>query len=114
MSKKVFIYVTTQTEFIHQYKDAPDEVSYLRYPHRHVAHIQVKIEVFNNDREIEFIMFKHFIEDNINISSLSNKSCESIADDLLEVIQNTYGCHRDIEITVNEDNENGCVLEYRV
>ena len=57
------IFINTQTEFIHQYKDAPKEVSYLRYPHRHLAHIKVEIEVFHNEREVEFIMLKHRVDD---------------------------------------------------
>ena len=111
--KQTFIYITTQTEFIHQYKDAPDEVSYLRYPHRHVAHIKVKVEVFNNDREIEFIMFKHEIEKNLKLDFLTNNSCETIANQILSYVQSSYGINRDIEITVSEDAENGCELIYR-
>lgn len=110
--KKTFIYITTQKEFIHQYKDAPDEVYYLRYPHRHLAHIKVKIEVFNNDRELEFIMVKHEIDNYLDLTTLSNNSCETIAQNILEFVQNKYGYNRDIEIIVSEDNENGCELEY--
>lgn len=111
--KQTFIYITTQTEFIHQYKDAPEEVSYLRYPHRHVAHIKVKVEVFNNDREIEFIMFKHEIEKDLKLDFLTNNSCETIANHILLYVQDKYGMNRDIEITVSEDAENGCELIYR-
>lgn len=111
--KQTFIYVTTQTEFIHQYKDAPDEVSYLRYPHRHVAHIKIKVEVFNNDREIEFIVFKHEIERNLKLNLITNNSCEMVADQLLSFVQDKYGTNRDVVIIVSEDAENGCELVYR-
>ena len=108
--KQTFVYITTQTEFIHQYKNAPDEVSYLRYPHRHVAHIKVKVEVFNDDREIEFIMFKHDIENSLKLDFLTDNSCETIANQLLLYVQSKYGINRDIEIIVSEDAENGCEL----
>lgn len=110
--EKTFIYVTTQKEFIHQYVNAPDEVSYLRYPHRHVAHIKVKVQVFHDDREIEFIMFKHQLDYWLDLSTLSNKSCENIAHEILSFVINNYGKKRDISIVVSEDGENGCELIY--
>lgn len=109
---KKFVYVTFQKEFIHQYIDAPKEVEYLRYPHRHIAHITAKIEVFNNDREIEFIMLKHWLEKSLEIDKLTNRSCETIAETILIAIQAKYGKNRDAEITVSEDDENGAILVY--
>ena len=108
-----FIYVTLQTEFIHQYKDAPEEVSFLRYPHRHIAHIKVEVEVFHNDREIEFIMLKRELQDYISLNTLTNNSCEMIANNLLMYMKKHYGENRNINITVSEDNENGCKLFYK-
>lgn len=108
-----FVYATLQKEFIHQYKDAPEEVSYLRYPHRHIAHIKVQIEVYRNDREIEFIMLKHKLEKHLDFTELTNNSCEMIADKILAFIQSEYDVNRDIEITVSEDGENGCHLIYK-
>ncbi len=37
------IWVTFQREGIHQYPDAPEEVAFLRHPHRHVFHLKVWI-----------------------------------------------------------------------
>ena len=54
------IWVTFQKEGIHKYPDAPDEVDFLRYPHRHIFHFKVQIEVFNDDRDIEFFIFKRW------------------------------------------------------
>lgn len=105
-----FVYATLQKEFIHQYKDAPEEVAYLRYPHRHVAHIKVKVEVYHNEREIEFIMLKHQLENFVNLTNLTNNSCETIAENILNYIKSYYDGNRDITITVSEDAENGCEL----
>ena len=111
------VFINTQKEFIHQYMNAPDEVSYLRYPHRHMAHIRIEIEVFDDDREIEFIMLKHrvneFLDKLDSLNALTNNSCEMISKKLLAFVQERYSTNRDIQITVSEDGENGCVLTYR-
>lgn len=113
---KKYIYVTLQQEMIHHYKDAPDEVAYLRYPHRHLLFITVQVEVFDNDREIEFIMFKHWLQKTIfpsyDFIDQENSSCEMIAERIIHEVQAEYG-NRDMRVTVSEDNENGAILEYR-
>lgn len=113
MTKK-FIYITTTTEFIHCYPNAPAEVGYLRHYHRHLAHIKVRLEVFHTDREIEFILFKHEVEDYLKRYSLceyNEMSCENIAEKLIADIRYNYGRERDIWVEVSEDGENGCILE---
>ena len=112
--KQSFVYATNQVEFIHRWKDAPEEVAYLRNLHRHIAHIKTQIEVFHEDREIEFIMLKHRVQNYIEkVVYEDNCSCEKLADMLLCYLQDNYGKDRDIIITVSEDNENGVELVYR-
>jgi len=110
---KCWIYVTTQHEFIHQYIDAPEEVGYLRFPHRHLAHIKVQIEVFNDDREIEFILCKHWLDKELRLASYTDMSCEAVARYILKLVQEKYPGERDVIVEVNEDNENGAIVEYR-
>jgi len=111
---QAFVYITDTMEFLHCYEDAPNEVAYLRSLHRHLAHYKVSIEVFSDDREIEFIILKHKIKDYmVNLHTDRNCSCEALARMLLSFIQSTYGKDRDIKIEVNEDNENGVELVYR-
>lgn len=119
------IYVTFQKEGIHRYPDAQSnpslasgdeyDVSFLGYPHRHIFHFKVAIEVFHNDRDIEFIQFKRWLENlyKENLLDLNHKSCEMISDDLYEHISTRYP-DRYIEISVSEDNENGCVVQYEI
>jgi hypothetical protein len=119
------IWVTFSKEGIHKYPAALDDpklatgdeydVSFLGYPHRHIFHFKVWIEVFHDDRDIEFIQFKRWLENLYkgSILQLDYKSCEMIADDLVAVIQNRYP-GRYIKISVAEDNENGCEMEYPV
>ena len=117
------IWVTFSKEGIHKYPAALEDpklatgdeydVSFLGYPHRHIFHFKVWIEVFHDDRDIEFIQFKRWLESlyNEEVIQLNNKSCEMIADNLAEQIQNKYP-GRWVKISVAEDNENGAEMEY--
>lgn len=106
-----YIYITTQFEGFHKYPDAPDEVEFLKYKHRHTFHLKIYIQVFHNKRDIEFILFKRYINSLINDNNFNNLSCESIADELYKKISNDYP-DRVIKIDISEDNENGVYKEY--
>lgn len=104
------IFVTTSFEGIHCYPQAPDEVAFLRSPHRHIFHIRYEVEVFHDDRELEFILVKRALEAQIpHFKTLENKSCEMIARRILEW-SDMYCGKRTVNITVSEDGENGAVL----
>lgn len=117
------IYVTFQKEGIHCYPAAATDpklktgdeydVSFLAEPHRHIFHFKVSIEVFTDDRDIEFIQFKRWLENQYKdgILSMGHKSCEMLSDDLYQVISKKYP-NRDIVIDVSEDGENGSVTTY--
>ena len=117
------IFVRFQKEGIHKYPAAATDpslatgdeydVSFLATPHRHIFHFDVAIEVFHNDRDIEFIQFKRWLENQYsqNILQLDYKSCEMISDDLYEVIATRYP-DRSVAIQVSEDNENGAHIVY--
>lgn len=117
MGKK-FIWVTFQKEGLHKYPAAEfdpklEGVSFLGYIHRHIFHFKVQIEVFHDDRDIEFILFKRELEGLFSqgILELNFKSCEMIADDLASYIKAKYPS-RELIITVSEDNENGATCYY--
>jgi len=117
------IFVTFQKEGIHCYPAAATDpalktgdmydVSFLGTPHRHIFHFNVSIEVFHNDRDIEFIQFKRWLEHLYaqGTLELDYKSCEMLSDDLYEQIAQRYP-DRDITITVSEDGENGATIYY--
>ena len=69
-------------------------LAFLGIPHRHIFHFRVRIEVFHNDRDIEFIQFKRWMEKTYmqkkTIELDSQISCEMIADDLYEKITAKY------------------------
>lgn len=117
------IWVTFHKEGIHKYPAAltdpklatGDEydVSFLGYPHRHIFHFRVAIQVFHDDRDIEFIQFKRWLENLYAQGALvlDYKSCEMIAQELAESIHARYP-GRNMEITVSEDGENGATLTF--
>ena len=101
------IIVNTSFEGFHRYENAPEEVSFLRDVHRHIFHVNVEIEVFHDDRELEFILVKRRLDQFIkNHDSSLNSSCEQIGKMICEYLTKTYG-ERKIICTVMEDNENG-------
>jgi len=119
------IWVTFRKEGIHRYPAAAvredlntvDEydVTFLSYPHRHIFHFRVWIDVVHNDRDIEFIQFKRWLENLYTTSTLKLewKSCEMIADDLYIQIAERYP-NRAVWIEVAEDGENGCLIKYEL
>ena len=121
------IWVTFRKEGIHCYPAAATDpnlntageydVSFLASPHRHMFHFRVWIDVFHNDRDIEFIQFKRWLESLYNGSNsvleLDWKSCEMIADELYKHIADRYP-DRSVTIEVSEDGENGCSITYNL
>lgn len=112
------ICVQFQFELLHCWPDAPDEVKYLRELHRHVMHVAAVIEVFHEDRELEFIMTKHYLEQYVEATKEywpESISCEEIAERLISIIHAkpvmTFA-DRDITVSVFEDGENGAVVKY--
>ena len=116
------IWVTWQKEGIHKYPAAATEpgladVQFLGYPHRHIFHFRVWIDVFHNDRDVEFIQFKRWCESLYSghgaVLSLDYKSCEMMADDLYIQIASRYP-GRVVHIEVSEDGENGALIKYEL
>jgi len=121
------IWVTFRKEGIHCYPAAATDpklntageydVSFLASPHRHIFHFRVSIDVWHNDRDIEFIQFKRWLESLYNgantVLALDWKSCEMIADDLYVQIADRYP-GRNVVIEVSEDGENGCSISYNL
>jgi hypothetical protein len=119
------IWVTFRKEGIHCYPAALEDpklktgdkydVSFLGNPHRHIFHFRVWIGVTHNDRDIEFIQFKRWLEELYNgdqaVLQLDYKSCEMMSDDLYDTISKKYP-GREVWIEVSEDGENGSFIKY--
>ena len=119
------IWVTFQKEGMHRYPAAATDpalatgdeydVSFLANPHRHMFHFRVWADVVHNDRDIEFIQFKRWLENlyRDNTLQLDYKSCEMMADDLYIQIASRYP-NRAVWIEVSEDGENGALIKYEL
>ena len=117
------IWASFQKEGMHKYPAAltdpslatGDEydVSFLGYPHRHIFHFRVWLSVTHNNRDVEFIQFKRWLENLYKggVLQLDFKSCEMMSDDLYDAISERYP-DREVWIEVSEDGENGSFIKY--
>ncbi len=120
---KRWIEVPFQKEGKHFYPGAdthPDlatgdeyDVSFLGREHFHYFYFAVRIEVFHNDRDLEFIQFRRWLERLYDTGTLqlNHKSCEMIAEDLHARVSEKWP-GRDMVISVAEDNINRAILEF--
>ncbi len=110
------IWITFQKEGVHCYPAAKDlkGVEFLQHPHRHMFHFEVELEVFHNDRNVEFLLFKRELENlySSGILELDHKSCEMLAQDVVDYIMLEYP-DRDITVSISEDGENGGRIRYK-
>jgi hypothetical protein len=102
-----FIVIRTNFPATHCWPECPiPDVAYLRNPHRHVFHVEMKFKT-SKDREIEFIYMKQRVDHHIQMGYtnqfLGAKSCETIAEELLKTFDADF-------VSVFEDNENGAEI----
>jgi len=117
------IWVTFRKEGIHCYPAAATDpnlatgdeydVAFLANKHRHIFHFRVWLGVTHNDRDVEFIQFKRWLENlyKDNILDLNFQSCEMMSDELYSEISEKYPS-REVWIEVSEDGENGSFIKY--
>lgn len=117
-------------EMLEQQRENQDEspyqldVSFLKYPHRHIFHFDLKVQVHHNDRDIEFIQVARLLRDAIlrkfpptqyGCANFENRSCEMLGEEVvalfLEMFPHYVGL---IEIEVSEDGENSAISKYEV
>lgn len=91
------------------------DVSFLGNPHFHYFYFEVRVQVFKNDRDIEFIQFQRWCEHQYSsgVLALNSQSCEMMAESLIELIHARYP-GRQIRVAVYEDNINGAILTRKV
>ena len=109
---KPYVIIKTRFEGFHYWKDAPDCVSFLRDPHRHMFYVKIRMGVDSLDRDVEIISFKKHINSYIKtvlVETIAKEgwSCEMIADNITRHICATYDNVYMLEVEVLEDNENG-------
>lgn len=106
---------TRLSDFIHCWPEAPEEVKFLRTPHRHELHVGVTMEVVHDDRDVEFFMLKREVDKMLAWGKdqwVERISMEQIAKDLIEALKAKYG-DKFYEVSVFEDGEVGAIVSTR-
>lgn len=109
------IIVTGEYDGFHWYEGAPEEVAFLKNRHRHLFKWRAEIQVFHDERELEFFMVKATINRQIIpfITQIDNLgSCEEQAARIVKGLINMYGADRWISVEVSEDGENGGAFSF--
>ncbi len=107
-----FIIVRYNFPAFHRWDGAPAGRAYLGEKHRHIFFVEVKLEVFHDDREVEFHDLLDFCKPIIGQTTdgqpddLGSMSCEMIANQIAQTVADTYN-ERWLFVSVFEDNECG-------
>lgn len=116
MATETFAKVETRFQALHRWEAAPEEVEFLQDPHRHEFHVEVQIQQFHNDRDVEYIMAKRaidtYIRNTFDGRDLGEKSCEMMAENIISLCKNKWGEDRKYSVKVTEDGENGAIVMY--
>ena len=123
---KCYIKVRTTFEALHQWPEAPPEVSFLAHPHRHVFVAYVTVLVRHGNRDVEFFALKELIDQAVGWLTLSTKketaevsgiglpliklSCEDIALFIGNYLKKIGIIVKQVE--VSEDDENSGIVEF--
>lgn len=94
---------------------AGQEVDFLEDRHRHTFHVQGELEVSDSDREVEFFVFQKILDDSIRelysheglVFNLGRRSCETIAEEIIEKIRERLNYKGIVVVQVWEDGEVG-------
>lgn len=101
----------------HSWPGAPTERAYLGALHRHLFHVRAELDVFHDDRELEF----HDVLDELRNTcaalgtfhpsgrDLGSMSCEQIALRIALELQRRWPRH--MRVDVSEDGETGATVE---
>jgi hypothetical protein len=100
------VWITTEWEGFHRWKDAPEAYRYLANVHRHLFKIRVEVDEVA-DHGIEFHYLKHLTHDLLKqFPQGVDFSCEDLATFLGEGLSH-LGI---IAVSVSEDGECGCIV----
>ena len=99
-------------EGYHSYPNAPKEVEFLSYPHRHIFQIRAGYRVTDSNREREIFIeqdnVKNYLGEVFGVPcQFENMSCEMIAEEILEFAQED-GC---VWVEVFEDGKGGARVD---
>ena len=120
MTLTTWVVVRHRFDALHHWPNAPVHRAYLGQDHRHLFHVEMRIQVFDDDRALEFhdILKKLQREwcvpgtraDGMN--DIGAMSCEMVAKSILSAARREYD-KRAMKVSVFEDGENGAIVEWQ-
>lgn len=113
MQKGTYVFCTTQFEYIHRWSGATGREIYLKHPHRHMFHVNVRIKVEHDNRAVEFINLKHLVDAAVihlkEVEWSDEVSCEMMAKGIIKELKE-YSLVEAYSCEVSEDRENGAIV----
>lgn len=131
------VVIRTQFTALHCWPKAPPMVQFLQYPHRHIFHVELVLNVSHGDRQVEFFMMKQQLDSLIALELFATSSpflytqampykdvglpvlsgaCEDMAEHLANALMtefphcNTFNV---ASVSIFEDGENGGRVVYQ-
>lgn len=119
-----FVHLVTQFEGLHHWPEAPEPEHYLRSPHRHLFVVELDLEVFHHDREVEINAATRWLTALLptlatqspdggqsdplptgtgGAPDLGRQSCEQLAAAVADAALDRYGRRRRLRCAVLED-----------
>lgn len=93
----------------HRWPDASTERAYLALSHRHLFHLEIRLEVFHDEREVEYHDLLDFCKGAFPGGDLGSQSCETMARTLAQQTAARYP-GRLVEVHCFEDGEVGAIV----
>lgn len=93
----------------HCWIDAPEDRAYLRALHRHLFHIEVRLELFHDERDVEYHNLLDYARSCFDEENHGGKSCETMARALADMIGAKWP-GRWLQVLVDEDGECGAII----
>ena len=113
MGRQIELKVHCRFVGYHRWKDAPQEVVFLRFWHRHVFHVDTFIEVGGDNREVEFFIAQREVQKFLDETFKEKHfeySCEQIAGMVIDHLESTRKGWKTVGCEVSEDGENSAFV----
>lgn len=94
----------------HRWPDAPPPRAYLASCHRHLFHVEVRLQVRHDEREVEYHDLLDFCQGAFAGGDMGGASCETMARELAQEVTAQFPW-RWLSVSVLEDGEVGALYE---
>lgn len=106
---RTYAVVRLQVPGFHCWPGALGERSYLANRHRHLFHVEVRLQVHHDEREVEFHDLLDLTRASFRGGEMGDRSCETMAHTLRETILSHFPGRR-CQVGVFEDGEVGALV----